>query len=400
MNYISGKKRKELSNEPYEISMDDLQFMLKQNDKDKRECERVTKSSSRGESYFATGSRLENEKLADQRLALYKEVLYRDTKTEGMLMHYPHGSVILQGERNSYYRGENQIYNKSIPSMFRKMEVMDEESRKAYRFISKMRIEEFKSLLHRFDIVKDWEEQYGPLLYEPLAQHYGLETEWLDITSDLEVALFFATCRWDVQDKRWYPLTKLETKDDEKKKYGVIFHIPGNRAKMLSVPPDDEYGILPIGYQPFMRCSSQHAYGIYMKESKPLQENIMFEKLYFRQNERLSQEIYEKMNGGKEIYPNEGLDDFEDIIDKIKKATNFSQEAYFKTLESSEIYSSDIEARRMLTEHKIEIVSDVSYKASKQRIKRFNRRNEKFSLDGTYGIKPMTRIVAFSEKKE
>ena len=59
-----------------------------------------------------------------------------------------------------------------------------------------MRIFEFQLFISQFDIVKKWEYQYSNVLYELLAQHYGLETLWMDITSDLEVALFFATCEY------------------------------------------------------------------------------------------------------------------------------------------------------------------------------------------------------------
>ena len=45
-----------------------------------------------------------------------------------------------------------------------------------------------------FNHVKNW--NYCDVIYEVLAQHYGLETGWLDITNDFKIALFFAVCYW------------------------------------------------------------------------------------------------------------------------------------------------------------------------------------------------------------
>ena len=127
---------------------------------------------------------------------------------------------------------------------------------------------------------------------------YTLETGWLDITSDFEVALFFATCYWD--RGQWKPLKREQTEVDEKHQYGMIFHMPSNRMPgrwiraIHSFMPwtekpvgkncdgNDVYGrlahpiykgemenlIYPLGFQPFMRCHMQNGYGIYMRTPK------------------------------------------------------------------------------------------------------------------------------------
>lgn len=50
MNYLSSRERKTLSNEPYDITEDDLKEMLRQNERDKEECKRITEMRYRGES--------------------------------------------------------------------------------------------------------------------------------------------------------------------------------------------------------------------------------------------------------------------------------------------------------------------------------------------------------------
>ena len=68
----------------------------------------------------------------------------------------------------NYYRGENQIYQNSIPSLLRKLNQFSSEKDKAlYRIVADMRIAEFKHLIDKFDHVKNW--NYGDVLYELLA---------------------------------------------------------------------------------------------------------------------------------------------------------------------------------------------------------------------------------------
>lgn len=82
----------------------------------------------------------------------------------------------------------------------------------------------------------------------------------------------------------------------------MIFHIPQWQAQYSSIMGSLEVSgmenetilnnmILPIGYQPFMRCHSQYAYGIHMKNPFPLQEDYTFEKLHFKHSVELSKSV-------------------------------------------------------------------------------------------------------------
>ena len=403
MEYISTENSSRVSNKPYIIDADTLNNMRLQNQIDMEECRRVTESSNRGESYYANDGHPGNEKISDWRVAFFKEILYRDVKTDGFIMSYPHGNIITQGERNSYYRGENQVHNRSVPSLQRNLErLKNEDERTIYRFISIMRMNEFRFFIDQFDIVQKWREINLDVLYELLAQHYGLETQWMDITSDLEVALFFATCQWDHKNKCWRPLTRREV---ESYKYGVIFHIPGHCANlntMMTYNSQLEFHhnhnvILPVGYQPFMRCHSQHAYAIYMEQPFPLQEDSHFEKLHFQHSMQLSEEIFHKMNEGKLIYPQEGLNDFDDIINQIRNTTIFSKKAFYCALEQSDDFKDENEFQKALCNTKLfnkpVVISDNEQiiKVFRQRLRRFNRKYENFDIEKTYGIKLTSR---------
>ena len=92
--------------------------------------------------------------------------------------------------------------------------------------VADMRIAEFEAFLKKFWHVSNW--KISDVQYDVLAQHYGLETCWPDITSDFNVALFFATCYWDDDQKKWQPLTKYQTEKCEKTQYGMLFHMPSS----------------------------------------------------------------------------------------------------------------------------------------------------------------------------
>lgn len=402
MDYISGKARGALSKDPYEIDYNTLKMMLVQNEQDKAECRMVTESSYRGESYFENNKCPDDNKPVSPRTALYREVLYRDRKTDGFSISYPYGNILQQGERNHYYRGENKVYTRSVPSLQRSLDrLSNQRDRMIYKFVAIMRILEFQFFISQFDIAKKWEAEYSDMLYELLAQHYGLETLWLDITSDLEVALFFAVCRWDDKAKSWRPLTQKEV---DEYKYGIIFHIPGTHATINALINDTadihcHNVIRPVGYQPFMRCHSQHAYAIHMKTPYPLQKDNSFERLRFQHSVEFSQEIFHKMQNGKLIYPQEGLDDFNDLIDQIKHATTFSQEAFYRAFKQSSDFTSEDDCKKALAAStlfdKPIIISKTEHpvKISRQRLRKFNRKYENFDIEKAYGIRPVTRLI-------
>ena len=406
MNYIGNHPNGRLSNELKDITYDDIRRMYEKSLQDDEECEKIT-DHARRKSLGVHEDGAEVQTPSALRLKLYEDILFKDPKISGFEMSYGDSSIIRQGERGSYYRGETKIHTKSGTTLSRPLDKLSsDEDRLLYRLIADMRIAEFDCFIHKFDRVKRWEETGHTVLTEPLAQHYGLETDWLDITNDFATALFFATCRWDNDAKKWYPLTKKEMEkgvdgDPNKTRYGVLFHAPAWRVMAenmtLFSTGSDEGMILPIGYQPFMRCHSQYGYALHMKVSVPLQEKIAFEKLRFCHSERLSQDVYELMDGGRKVYPKEGLDDFQDAVDSIKTATHFSETAFLSALEKNGL-SDRIEKYRTALEKSslfsmsISICGDKHpFTVSRQRIRRSNRRDVGFSIEREYGIQIITR---------
>lgn len=265
-----------------------------------------------------------------------------------------------------------------------------------------MRISKFRRFIFKFQHVNNWDKRYGDVLFELVAQHYGLNTHWLDITNDFMTALFFATCYYDRDKNKWKPLTKEVTEINEESKYGVIFHIPNFDNELLlgiqycsgEKSPSRFNSILPVGFQPFMRCHMQHAYGIEMLSDLPLQEDNKFEKLRFRHDERLSLFVYNKMNQGRLIYPHEGLSCFNDIISDISESNDFLEEDFNYAIGKSGYFNDLKICKEELLNRGIMISSECDIKGlTRQRFKSFDRKYENFSIEKCYGINPTTRMT-------
>lgn len=395
MNYLFEGK---LDNTIHDISIDQIMYLYEENEKELQLSRRITNEEYDGQTAYTS--------VKDTRLATFIEYVVRQPRTDGVLIQYPYGTIIQQAESGHYYRGENQLFPESTPSLYRKLKQFSaEEEKNLYRLVADMRIGEFKTLLNKFNHVIDWD--YCDILYDILAQHYGLETDWLDITSDFNVALFFATCFWDNNENKWKPLTKKQTEVDEQHKYGMIFHIPSNRMLLRNglalnyLRNNPFYSenspnnvVYPIGFQPFMRCHMQNGYAMYMRKPHPLQTDIEFEKLRFRHDEGLSKWIFDKMEGGKLIYPHEGLNQVDFVIDSIRNLTTFSKEAFqyalaknsLTTNTDKEIIKKALQAYS-INEKNVIIQDKPQWKLSSGRRQKINLIYTDFSIEEYYNIK-------------
>lgn len=79
-------------------------------------------------------------------------------------------------------------------------------------------------------------------------------------------------------------------------------------------------------------------YGIYSRGMGSLQDDASWEQLRFRQNHDLSCRVFELMDGGKKIYPDESLDCVRFHIDSIARATSFSEDAFEYALRRSHLF--------------------------------------------------------------
>jgi len=271
--------------------------------------------------------------------------IIRKINTSGTVVSYPFGlTTITFSSKRHLFRGEPRRYTVSIPSLNREISGKTPEDKKMWEALEKLRIEQFYKFIWKIDVVSYWAEELSDINILALAQHYGFKTHLLDLTNDVLVALFFATCEYEQKTDSYRPLTPEECEDRE---YGVIFHIPywkvdlfqsetlkklWEKAKVSGrcssiIDCGDYDGIaFQIGMQPLMRCHYQSGYIYPMVEDKPLQDNWEFEKLHIKLTPELSNRIFDMMDGGKKVFPNEGISEARAVIEKIKSSFTFSED--------------------------------------------------------------------------
>lgn len=404
MDYVLSMEEGRRHDRIAKVSESTIISLIQKAEYEKNENELVTAGSRRGESYYADDGRPGEIKLQNLRQAIYLETLYRDMKTDAFVMRDYHGTVIRQASCNDFYRGEKYIYPESMPSLYRKIKQFEsEKDKEIYRLIADLRIAEFDLFLHKFNRVRMWEEYEGlglSVLTEALAQHYGIETSWLDITNDFMTALFFASCYW--KNGSWHPLTEKEITDDPSHKYGVIYHIPywavEADSNIYMFMQDRGYSpVSPIGYQPFRRCNAQYAYGIKMNKPIDLISIPGFERFAFPHTKKITEFVYEAMDYGRKIYPDDGLSRFSKDIKRISNSLSFSEEAFIKVLTEKGIAS-----RKEEFEYRLENFSGGPVSIKKEShpfhidmnlLRKQNRKDSNFSIEDEYGIELRTRLV-------
>lgn len=317
-------------------------------------------------------------------------------KFKNFFIETPYGNIIMEGCKDEFYRGEKRIYPTNKSSLLRVLEKFkNNDDKEAYKLIANMRIYEFMRFLNQFECTKNWsKETRATILYDVLAQHYGLETYWLDITTHFIVALFFATCTYDEKTKKWRPLSKEEI---EEYKYGIIYQKKIVGASVINnhkIMQNERDAIYPIGKQAFRRCESQSAYAMRCEEEVILTESG-FRRLRFKHSEKLSNDVYEFMKCGEGIYPNEGIELFDEEINKIKNLEEFSKEAfeyafednlYFKSYEDAEKAISNLKEYNIKIIEGMDVIS-VSEEQRKEFEKRYDEKIKKDLEEGCLGLR-------------
>lgn len=264
------------------------------------------------------------------------------------MINYHGREIVSQGYAKNYFRGEAAYYKTSYPSICRGINDFTINNSVYLKRI--INIFEFCLWLESIEAVKTW--PYGNVNGFAIAQHYGIPTPMMDITSDIKVALFFACCYFDANTNSWKPVDSKRINDKAHQNklkelggnpnYGILFSSPAALTERGNYARDrgEEYKIdgfsltpvEPVGYQPFQRCSNQSAYTINAPYYYDTFKDMSFSKVKFKLNDEFSKWIFEEMEQGKCIYPYEGEFDCSFVAEKIKKSNEYSEQALLSAL--------------------------------------------------------------------
>ncbi|WP_319379278.1 FRG domain-containing protein [uncultured Methanocorpusculum sp.] len=211
----------------------------------------------------------------------------------------------IQHMLRTHYRGEKNIYDTCIPAIYRN------NPSDAQILIEKLKILDFISIMKTFPQIQFAEENGLDVRYEALAQHYGLKTDIIDVTSDICVAAFFATHEYDIGTNRYLPKTSGS---------GVIRIMHG-----LGMIPDENAEL--IGAQPFQRPTVQDAFGLRMRKGEDL--TTRSGKIVFKQNIFWSQKIEDLFRHNHvNLFPREIIANVADSIRLSNSVTQLSIDEY------------------------------------------------------------------------
>lgn len=314
--------------------------------------------------------------------------LYSDLYTKGLIVKYPHGNVMCYGNISNYYRGQIEDYGSCRSSLFRKIQNETNEGKELLQFIAEMRINTFREMINNLEQVKSW--PFGDIFYYAIAQHYGFDTNIIDITGNLEVALFFACCK-HIGNNKYEPIANGDI--EKLGRYAVLY----KRIKLMDLEDmynEEDLFIKPIGYQPFTRCYKQMGYFIDTDDNFELENSSKFEKYLFERTPELSREIFEKFNSGKYLFQYDALSELEDLINNIKSTEIFTSDILEMTYNGLSREKSIDWYKNNLDKYNIEIGKS-SYEIPRHIIRRINRKWSLESFVKSESVLPATREVLY-----
>lgn len=227
--------------------------------------------------------------------------------------------VPLSPKQYVFFRGESEYHEECYPSLYRNG--MTESS----IFVERLKRCELELMLKEYPITnlfaysiytktpdgKDFFFNFR-IGYDGLAQHYGIKTEFMDITVDPLVAAFFAATKYDSRTDSYIPIA-------ETNKYGVFyvrtqFPFIGEANSRLDV----------VGMQPLFRPGKQAAFVYRLDKGENFNDRA--KKIFFRHDAIINQLIYQLANVNNRLFPKELLN--EKIRNGIVKSREFTDEAY------------------------------------------------------------------------
>ncbi len=200
------------------------------------------------------------------------------------------------------YRGQNKDYpGPCVPNLFR-------NPNKDYYLDDLIWAQELEILVKSHPLVKLLSvgikllnDNFSILMNSRgLSQHYYHKSSLLDLTSNIDVAKFFATTEYIASTDSYVPVHKTD-------ELGVIF------CYELQLPnafePHIDFHLSTIGKQVFSRSGSQYGYLLDLPKGSDLKKLPQVKKFYFKHKPFISDTIFRESNNGQQYFAKDILED-------------------------------------------------------------------------------------------
>lgn len=235
------------------------------------------------------------------------------------------------------YRGQTRKYSSCTPTLARLKKTEDQ-------LLALCRRIAFEDAIGEHPMVRMAEQARlldSPLYVdrEGLAQHYGLATDMLDVTSNFDVASFFATCIWDESQRTYLPVPSNE-------KAGVMYRI--TPALMIGMEPlSNAFGPVHIvGWQPLPRPEQQRASVVKMQPEQDFTSLPTVETFYFRHQEHISHRVWEAFDQGDVLFPKDAAAELATQAETLTGFTHDQIERAWERLSQWTLETYDAEKRK------------------------------------------------------
>lgn len=248
------------------------------------------------------------------------------------------------------WRGENEFHEKCLPSLYRR------KWSPLQKLERQIQLEDLRLILQVNPEIKEMEESGLEVNYNGLAQHYGIETNVLDLTNSFLVAAFFATTIYDSMMDVYRPIMHTVSQ-------GVMYFFPS--GGFLNFGQD--VPIWPIGMEALRRPGEQRGFGMEMTEQKKDLNQYMDGHLFrFWHNSAASMRIWNETKGGSVFFP---YDPMTEKVRNIRKYRIYSEEGIKLAFEKCEDIGMSLEeARKALAENGCTVVDDLPFAYTEKEI--------------------------------
>lgn len=290
---------------------------------------------SQNESFIPTGHYVENR---------YMPMSY-SLKERDKVVLVPMGIIM-----GRLYRGEARYHNICKASLYRVGMLPSE------RFWERLKTCQLSCLIYNYPITRVFEgglqsnDGKFPIKnlnidFEAIAQHYGIKTSLMDMTTDKWAAAFFATSRLDRNTGRYNPVKRTRKKGTFYQLDTDFIHTLGNEIRS-------------IGVQPLARPEYQNGYVYRMGRHSELNRDRQMKRTLFVHDYYQNRLIFAYANRGNRFFPKELA---EDRIEEIVKTRKIHPDAYKSVV--SKFYKTTPQSviDKYIVEQKIELDDDIPH---------------------------------------